>query len=172
LPAAGRSAARTVAGVAAVALGLGFVVAQTSTATPVPVLAPAVRTLGAAAVAATPPGTSFVLRDAADYPGAEGVALVLERAGVDVAVADPTLVTRFGPSRFVADPAGRTELVVTAPDRIDVLERDGWTVLAACGPGVDSRGEATLGGLVAVRGRSAPGRSAAPEIELPPPACA
>jgi len=151
-PVAVRSTIRVVGGAVAVALGVTFVAVQSSTATPVPVLAPMVRTLGGAAVAATSPGASLVLLDAADYPGAEGVALALERAGVEVAVAEPELVTRFGPSRFAADSTGRTELIVTAVDRRGELQRNGWTVVAACGPGMDAAGEETIGGLVAFRG--------------------
>jgi len=37
-------------------------------------------------------------------------------------------------------------------DRRGELQRNGWTVVAACGPGMDAAGEETIGGLVAFRG--------------------
>ena len=152
-----RGWATLVGGVVATVLGVAFVAAQTSAATPEPGLGSTVRALAAAVVDSVPAGSSFVLVDPVGRPGAEGVALQLERAGLDVAVADPTAVTRFGPGRFVDDPDGRSELLVAAEDRAASLRADGWSVAVVCPPAVDASGAAVPGGLVAVRGPAAAG---------------
>ncbi len=152
-----RDGAALAGAVIAVALGAAFVLTQTSTATPEPGLGSTVRALGEAVVDAVPAGTSFVLVDPAGQPGAEGVALQLERAGFDVAVTDPTVVTRFGPGRFVDDPSGRSELLVAAVDREPSVRAEGWTVVAVCPPSDDGSGGVSTSGLVAVRGPAAAG---------------
>ncbi len=156
-PARLRAGVGTAGGVVAVALGVAFVVAQTSTAVPEPALGATVRALGSAVTGSVPPGSPLVLVEPIGHPGAEGVALQLERAGFDVAVADPTVVTRFGPGRLVDDLAGRTEVLVAAVDRAPSLRAEGWAVVSICPPGEDGPGSGTPSGLVALRGPAATG---------------
>jgi hypothetical protein len=152
-----RAGVGTAGGVAAVALGIAFVVAQTSTAVPEPGLGATIRALGSAVTGSVPPGSPLVLVEPISHPGAEGVALQLERAGFDVAVADPTVVTRFGPGRLVDDLGGRTEVLVAGVDRAPALRAEGWTVVSICPPGADGPGPGIPSGLVALRGPASTG---------------
>ncbi len=156
-PARLRMGACTSGGVVAVVLGVAFLVGQTSTAVPEPELGATVRALGSAVTGSLPPGSALVLAEPIGHPGAEGVALQIERAGFDVAVSDPTVVTRFGPGRLVDDLDGRSEVLVAAVDRAPSLRAEGWSIVASCPPAAEGSGSGTPSGLVALRGSAATG---------------
>jgi hypothetical protein len=90
---------------------------------------PAVETLTSALLRSDVSGEPIQLSGAELFTSAPGVALQLERAGVDVVLSSPELARAVGSHRAPTDSSSRTQVLIAPLDGADQAESDGWEIL-------------------------------------------